>query len=417
MKKHIILFSAITLFCTNVGLCQGFAVKGAAPSDAKPAEGKALETREANNPNQKPVFEGQTRAVAVITKSNYKVTTVTDKLFHPWSIAFLPDGRMLVSEKKGAIRIVTTDGKISNELSGVPKVVFAVDAGMLDLEIDPDFKNNRTFYFSFVEERPKGNGLAIASAKLAENEASIQDFKVIFRVTPDAPVPAHIGSRILIDKEGKIVFSVGERFLPPFRVQAQWTSSILGKILRINKDGSPAENNPTFGDSTNVRKEIWAMGVRNPQGMTFHPETGELWESEHGQQGGDEINIIKAGKNYGWPTIAYGTEYTGDLINNGKSQQIGLEQPIYYWDPAIAPSGITFYSGKMISEWKNNLFVSALAGQHLIRLVLKDNKVVGEERLLLDNKQRIRDVAEASDGTLWVVTDADNGKLIRISAN
>lgn len=264
-------------------------------------------------------------------------------------------------------------------------------------------------------QRERGNGLAIASAKISEKEDEIQDFKVIFRVTPDAPVPAHIGSRILIDKEGKILFSVGERFLPPFRVQAQWTSSWLGKILRINKDGSPAENNPTFSDSANVKKEIFAMGVRNPQGLTFHPETGELWESEHGQQGGDEINIIKAGKNYGWPTIAYGTEYTGDLINNGKSQQNGLEQPIYYWDPAIAPSGITFYSGKQITEWKNNLFVSALAGQHLIRLVLKDNKVVGEERLLLDNKQRIRDVAEASDGSLWVIADADNGKLMRIS--
>lgn len=412
-----LLIIVLNIFCLQFSNAQGFAVKGSAPTNEKPTEGKTLETREANNPTQKPAFEGQTRAVAVSTKSNYKVTTVTDKLSHPWSIAFMPDGRMLVSEKKGAIRVVTTEGKISNELSGVPKVVYAVDAGMLDIEVDPDFKTNRTFYFSYVEQRERGNGLAIASAKLSENEQDIQDFKVIFRVTPDAPVPAHIGSRILIDKEGKILFSVGERFLPPFRVQSQWTSSLLGKILRINKDGSPAENNTSFGDSTNVRKEIFAMGVRNPQGMTFHPETGELWESEHGQQGGDEINIIKVGKNYGWPTIAYGTEYTGEQINGGKSVQSGMEQPIYYWDPAIAPSGITFYSGKQIAEWKNNLFVSALAGQHLIRLVLKDNKVVGEERLLLDNKQRIRDVAEDPDGALWVVTDADNGKLIRISTN
>ncbi|MGR3809742.1 PQQ-dependent sugar dehydrogenase [Jiulongibacter sp. NS-SX5] len=408
-KLIIILFSAAGFGAYG----QGFSVKGAAPENSKPVEGQVLETRSANNPNQQPAFEGQTRAKAVITKSDYKVTVLTDKLFHPWSIAFMPDGRMLISEKSGNIRIVNQNGEIGSELQGVPKVVYAVDAGLLDICIDPDFANNRSFYFAFVEQREGGNGLAIASAKLTVDEKSIEDYKVIFRVTPNAPVPAHIGSRIVIDKEGKILFSAGERFLPNFRVQAQWPNSQLGKIIRINKDGSPAENNPSYGE--NALKEIWAIGVRNPQGLAFHPETGELWESEHGQQGGDEINIIKPGKNYGWPTIAYGTEYTGEEINGGKSQQEGMEQPVYYWDPAIAPGGITFYSGKMIPEWKNNLFISSLAGQHLIRLVIDGNKVIGEERLLLDNKQRVRDVAEGPDGSLYVVTDADNGRLIRIA--
>jgi glucose/arabinose dehydrogenase len=259
------------------------------------------------------------------------------------------------------------------------------------------------------------NGVAVASAKLSEDVMSLDNVNVIYRVTPQFGMPAHYGSRLLIDKEGKLLVSTGERFLDDVRIQSQWLQSSIGKILRINKDGSPAEGNPEFKDSVGFKKEIWAYGNRNPQGLAIHPETGELWETEHGPQGGDELNIIKPGKNYGWPVIAYGAEYTGNPINKGQTALTGMEQPVYYWDPAIAPSGITFYSGKLITEWKNNLFVCALAGQHLSRLVIKNNKVVGEERLLLDNKQRVRDIVEGPDGALWIVTDADDGKLIRIS--
>lgn len=394
----------------------GFTVKGGPPPDVKPVEGQPLETREANGVNQKPAFKEQTRAGASITKTPYKTTVITDQLFRPWSVAFMPDGRMVITEKRGSLRIVSQDGVVSDTLTGMPKVLFGVDAGLLDLEIDPNFKNNRSFYFTYVERGKRGSVLVVGSAQLAADEKSIENRKVIFRLKDEYPMPAHIGSRLLFDKEGKLFVSTGERFLDNVRVQAQWLRSDLGKILRINTDGTPAAGNPNFLDSANARKEVWAYGVRNPQGLALNPETGELWESEHGQQGGDEINIIRAGKNYGWPTIAYGTEYTGKLINDGKTSKQGMEQPVYYWDPAIAPSGITFYSGKLIPEWKGNLFVSSLAGQHLIRLVIKDNRVVGEERLLLDKKQRVRDVVEGPDGALWVVTDADNGRLIRIAA-
>lgn len=415
MKKSLFVILIALSANVNAVRAQGFTVKGGPPPDNKPIEGVVLEIREPNGKDQKPAFAGQTRAVAAITKTAYKTTIITDKLSHPWSIAFLPNGKIMVSEKKGSLRIVSPDGTVSNELDGMPKVVFMADAGLLDIEIDPDFKSNRTFYFSFVEQRKTGNAISVASAVLSNDEKQVKGVKVIFRVEPELGMPAHYGSRLLFDKEGKLFVTTGERFLDNIRVQAQWLSSDIGKILRINKDGSPAAGNPSFQDSANAKNEIWAYGVRNPQGLTFNPETGELWESEHGPQGGDEINIIKPGKNYGWPVIAYGTEYNGNLISGGKTIQQGMEQPVYYWDPAVAPSGITFYSGKLVPEWKNNLFVSALAGQHLIRLVIKDNRIVGEERLLLDNHQRIRDVAESPDGALWVVTDADNGRLIRIS--
>lgn len=413
MKSSFII--AILLALTSIANAQ-LSVLGAPPPDVKPVEGKTLETRSPNGKNQHPAFAGQTRAVAVITKTPYKVTVVTDKLTHPWSLAFMPDGKILITEKRGTLRIVSPDGTVSDTLSGMPHVVYMADAGLLDLVLDPDFKNNRTVYFTYDEPRESGsNGIAVASARISDDEKKVENVNIIFRVKPDEFVPAHLGSRLLFDKEGKLLVTTGERFLDEVRVQAQWLSSNLGKILRINKDGSPATGNPIFTDSANAKKEIWSYGHRNPQGLAFNPETGDLWSTEHGPQGGDELNIIQPGKNYGWPIIAYGTEYSGQPVDGGKTVHTEMEQPVYYWDPAVAPSGITFYSGKLIPEWKNNLFVSALAGQHLIRLVIKENKVVGEERLLIDNHQRVRDVAEGPDGALWVVTDADNGKLIKIS--
>lgn len=394
----------------------GMVVAGTRPPDVPPVEGKPLETRETMGKNQSPAFAGQTRANAVITKSKYKTEVVTNKLSHPWGIAFMPDGRMLITEKRGSLRIVSPNGSISDTLTGMPKVVYMADAGLLDITTDPDFITNRSIYFVYVEQRKNGSGLTVASAVISKDEKSVEQVKVIFRVGYEGFMPAHYGSRLLFDKEGKLFVTTSERMMDDVRVQAQWVSSDLGKILRINKDGSPAPGNPTFSDSANARKDVWAYGIRSPQGLAYNPETGELWESEHGPQGGDEINIIKPGKNYGWPVIAYGTEYTGDLINGGKSAQNGMEQPVYYWDPAIAPSGISFYSGKNIAEWKGNLFVAALAGQHLARLVIKGSKIIGEERLLLDQHQRIRDVAEGPDGNLWVITDADEGRLIKISS-
>jgi aldose sugar dehydrogenase len=283
------------------------------------------------------------------------------------------------------------------------------------------------------------SGIVVAKARLADDESELQNVTTIFRVEPSVPQPAHYGSRLLFSKEGYLYVSLGERFFYPTRGEAQSLFSYMGKILRITTDGKPAPGNPFEGDQDredHPLAEIWSYGHRNPQGLAVNPVTGELWESEHGPQGGDEINIIQPGKNYGWPVIAYGTNYDQSKINGslltedgfwpggkptlksnggGLTVMNGMEQPAYYWDPTIAPSGMTFYSGKLIPEWKNNLFVAALAGKHLARIILEGNRVIGEERLLLDQHQRVRDVREGSDGALWVITDEADGRLIRIA--
>jgi aldose sugar dehydrogenase len=393
----------------------GMVVAGRRPPDVPPVIGQPLETREPLGKGQKPAFAGQTRAVAVATKTPLRIEVVAQGLRNPWSLAFLPDGKMLVNEKPGVMRIVTRDGKIGDPIEGVPKVVFGGDAGLLDVALDPSFVANRLLYFTYVEPRENGgNGVAVAKARLSDDLKRLEDLAVILRVEPAVRGVAHYGSRLLFDKEGKLFVSLSERMFNPYRDQAQKLDSRHGKILRINTDGTPATGNP-FAKTPGALPEIWSFGQRNPQGLTFHPQTGELWDTEHGPQAGDEVNVILPGKNYGWPVIAYGTEYDGRLINDGQTAKEGMEQPVYYWDPAIAPSGATFYSGELIPEWKNNLFVAALAGQHVSRLVLDGHRVVGEERMLLDQRQRMRDVRQGPDGALWVVTDDRNGRLIRIA--
>lgn len=260
MKKNLIITLLVTVVVgATYAQGPGFTVKGGPPPDVKPVEGQPLETREANGANQKPAFAGQTRIGASITKATYKATVITDKLFRPWSIAFMPNGKMLISEKRGSLRIVSQDGVVSDTLTGMPKVLFGVDAGLLDLEIDPNFKSNRSFYFTYVERGKRGSVLVVGSAQLAADEKSIENRKVIFRLKDEYPVPAHIGSRLLFNKEGKLFVSTGERFLDNVRVQAQWLRSDLGKILRINTDGTPATGNPNFPDSANARKECLVL--------------------------------------------------------------------------------------------------------------------------------------------------------------
>jgi aldose sugar dehydrogenase len=392
----------------------GIRVLGTRPPDQPPVLGQSLETREPIGIGQKPVFLGQTRAVAVATKTPIQVDVISHGLAHPWSFAFLPDGNILITEKVGKLRIVARDGKIGPPLTGVPAVVYRGDAGLLDVALDPQFMKSRLIYFTYVEPREGGSGVAVAKAKLSSDGSALEAMQIILHADPPARPTAHYGSRLLFDKQGFLFVSLGERFFDPTRAAAQSLDSYMGKILRIKTDGTPAPGNP-FEHTAGALPAIWSYGHRNPQGLFFNPVTGDLWNTEHGPQGGDEINLIKPGQNYGWPVIAYGLNYEGTPVGDGAQAKLGMEQPLYYWDPAIAPSGASFYTGNLIAEWKNNLFVAALAGQHVSRLVLKGNHVVGEERLLLDQHQRMRDVQQGPDGALWVITDDDDGRLLRIS--
>jgi glucose/arabinose dehydrogenase len=401
----------------------GQQVAGTRPPNEVLTPGQPWEQRAPYGKGQKPAVAGQTRVGAVRTTTPYEEKVVASGLKHPWSLAFMPDGRMLVTEKPGTLRIVTQGGLVSDTLKGLPpRIAYQPqesDAGLLDVVVDPKFSTNRTFYMTYVERKHNGGtGVVVASARLADDEFHLENVKKIYQVRDSTGGGyAHYGSRLLFDKEGKLLVSFSERQYKYTRRKTQWVSSQLGKILRINTDGTPAAGNPRFAaDSARALPELWALGFRNPQGMAWNPATGDLWEAEHGTQGGDEVNLVRPGHNYGWPVIAYGMEYNWEPIEGGITQKKGLEQPVYYWDPTVAPSGCAFYTGTAISEWKNNLFVACLAGQHLARLVIKDNKVVGEERLLLGQHQRIRHAVMGPDGNLWVVTDADNGRLIRLGS-
>ena len=369
-----------------------------------------VETQAANT-DYKPAFEGQTRIGGVTTTTPYEAKVLSSDLKSPWGITNLPDGRFLITEKKGAMRIATNDGKVSEPITGIPEVNSAGQGGLLGLRVDPDFSNNRMVYWVFSEKLPEGNLTAVAKGKLSADEKKIEGATVIYRATPAYKGTLHYGGRILFDKDGNLIISTGERSDKETRPQAQDLNSGLGKIIRINKDGQPVAGNP-FEGKAGARPELYSYGHRNVQGLAFHPVTGDLWETEFGPRGGDELNRVEPGKNYGWPTITYGLEYSGKKIGDSIQQKAGLEQPVYYWDPVLSPSGITFYSGSAIPEWKNNLFITALSSTHIARLVIENNKVTGEERLLGDEKQRFRDIVEGKDGALYAITDG--GRLYRI---
>jgi glucose/arabinose dehydrogenase len=369
-----------------------------------------VETRKPNT-DYKPAFVGQTRVGGVVTKTAYEFKMLTDDLKRPWDIVTLPDGRFLVNEKGGTMRIVTTSGTLSAPITGIPKVNDAGHGGLLGLALDPNFSSNRFVYWTFSEETGDGNLTAVAKGKLSADERKIENAAVIYRATPAYDGALHYGSRILFDKTGAIIFSTGERFDLETRPQAQWLNSSLGKIIRITTDGNPAPGNP-FASKTEAKPELYSYGHRNVQSLAFHPTTGDLWECEMGPQGGDELNRIEAGKNYGWPIVTYGQEYGGKKVGEGLTQKQGMEQPVYYWDPVLSPSGMTFYSGNAMLEWKNNLFICGLNSNHIARLVIENNKVVGEERLLAKEGQRFRDITQGIDGALYAVTD--EGRLYRI---
>jgi aldose sugar dehydrogenase len=369
-----------------------------------------------------------TKAPAPAKSVAVKVETIAKGLEHPWALQFLPDGRMLVTERPGRLRIVDKSGKLLAPIIGVPGVAASGQGGLLDLALDPNFATNRLIYWTFAE--PRGidtNGTSVARGELVfDGEGGRLDkIKIIFRQLPAASGGLHFGSRLAFARDGSLFVALGERYQ---KDRAQDLANHFGKVVRITPDGGVPKDNPFVGppslspssanqpsrSNADRRAEIWSYGHRNIQSAAIHPVTGKLWTVEHGPKGGDEINVPQAGKNYGWPVIGYGVDYSGAKLHDATSKP-GMEQPIYYWVPSIAPSGMAFYANALAPEWSGNLFVGALAGQHLARLVLDGETIVAEERMLTDLGERIRDVRVGPDGGVYVLTDHPNGRIMRIT--
>lgn len=361
-----------------------------------------------NAPNQQPAFEGQTRAPVIADTVALKTETVVDGLSHPWALALLPDGAWLVTERPGRLRMVGADGTLSEPIEGLPEIDAKGQGGLLDVMVGPDFASDRRLWISYAAPAEGGNQTAVATAKLSADDRSLEEVKELFRQTPVYDGDKHFGSRLLLDGQGGLIVTLGERSDVPIRDSAQADDNHLGKIVRIDPlTGAP------MGAGIGL-PETYAKGFRNVQAAAFDKQ-GQLWTVEHGPKGGDELNHVEAGKNYGWPVITYGVAYSGADINAGKTAQEGMEQPVYYWDPVIAPSGMAFYEGAMFSDWNGSALIGALqAGGGIVRVTLDGGKVSGEARYL-NGIGRVRDLAVAPDGALMLVTDADNGAVIRVS--
>ncbi|HET8725885.1 MAG TPA: PQQ-dependent sugar dehydrogenase [Alphaproteobacteria bacterium] len=342
-----------------------------------------------------------------------RVETVADGLSHPWGMAFLPDGRLLVTERSGELRVVTAEGDLSEPVAGVPEVDARDQGGLLDVALHPEFDRNRLVYMSYAEPGEGGNSTAVARGVLSEDGSSLSDVEVVFSQQPKVESTKHFGSRMVFDREGRLFVTLGERSDEEFRDQAQELDSHLGKIIRVNDDGSVPEDNPFVGRE-DALPEIWSYGHRNIQGAALHPQTGALWIAEHGPRGGDEINIPEAGKNYGWPVVSYGVNYSGSPVGTGERSAPGMEDPIYQWTPVIAASGMLFYTGDAFPEWQGDLFVGGLRATTLVRLELDGREVTHEERLLEDLGLRIRAVDQGPDGAIYVLTDERDGEILRI---
>jgi glucose/arabinose dehydrogenase len=396
----------------------GPGAKGKAKGKTAPAfqmvKGQPIDTREPEKKDDKPAFAGQTRAPYEPTTPPV-VTTLTDKLNSPWSFAFLPDGKILITEKPGTMRTLDKSGALSEPLTGVPAVSAIGQVGLLDLALDPQFASNRRIFFSYSEASgDTDSAIVVASAQLNASDSGLTGSKVIFRATPALPKmrSANQGGRIAIGRDGNLFVTIGDRSQSPPSDLAQKLDNHLGKMIHITPDGKPAPGNPFIGKA-GALPEIWSYGHRSEEGLTIHPETGELWETEHGPRGGDELNTPEAGKNYGWPVIVHGIDYPGLAIGEGITEKAGMEQARYYWDPVIAPSGLAFYTGNLFPEWKNSVFVGALGGQMLDRLTLSGKKVIAEEPLLMDQRTRIRDVRMGPEGAVYVLTDG--GSFLKLT--
>jgi glucose/arabinose dehydrogenase len=394
-----------------------------APAAAQPATagGAAqpctpLETRDANGAGQRPASPGQTRACGVRSDPAYDVQVVARGLAKPWAVEPLPDGSLLVTEKGGSMRMVSATGQIGQPIAGVPAVDARGQGGLLDVALSPSFATDRTVFWSFTEPREGGNGTSVGRGVLSADGRRLDQVRVILHTRPTYNNNMHYGSRLAFGPDGNLYVTMGERSATETRPQAQALDSHLGKILRIAPDGSVPRDNPYVGQA-GALPEIWSIGHRNIQAAAFDPE-GNLWEIEHGTRGGDELNRVEKGKNYGWPIAAYGVEYRGGAITSAlgeaQTQRPGTEQPVYYWDPVIAPSGAQVYTGSAFPAWRGSVFIGGLASQRLVRLVVQNGRVTGEEHLLTDRNKRIRDVRQGPDGALYLVTDEDNAELWKI---
>lgn len=416
MRKPIaLLTTSVVLIATACADTPG----GMAQSDQSPPADTAtdiqdcdpLETRPKEAPDQEPAFPGQTRACEITTDAAFQVDVIATGLEHPWAVEPLPGGGFLVTERPGRLRVVSSSGQVGQPVTGLPDVHAQGQGGLLDLVLSPDFGSDRTIFWSYAEPRDGGNGTAVARGVLSDDGRSVRQVQVIFRAMPTYDGNLHFGSRLAFGPDGNLLITTGDRSDAHMREHAQRLDGHLGKVLRIAPDGSIPDDNP-FVDEEGAAPEIWTLGHRNTQAMTVDPD-GRVWIVEHGTRGGDELNLLEAGENYGWPTQAYGIEYSGEALP-GEPQPGTFQQPVYYWDPVIAPSGAEWYTGDAFPEWEGNLFVGALRDQRLVRLRIEDGRVTGEEHLLNDRGQRIRDVRQGPDGALYMVTDQENGELWRL---
>lgn len=347
-------------------------------------------------------------------KGNITVSVFATGLDRPWGLDFLPDGRIIVTEKLGSLRLVSKDGKLSPPIRGVPKVDARGQGGLLDVTLHPKFAENRLVYLSYAEPGPDGtNSTAAARGTLSADGTALEGVQVVFSQKPKVDSIRHYGSRVVFAPDGLMFVTTGERSDRQYRGQSQDLNSHLGKVIRLTDDGRVPPDNPLVGRA-GALPEIWSYGHRNIQGAAIHPVTGRLWTIEHGPQGGDEINIPAAGANHGWPLVSHGVEYGGAPIGDGKKDAPGMADPIVTWTPVIAPGGMTFYTADLFPAWKGNLFISGLRSRALVRLELDGDRVVREERLLMEVRDRIRDVAIGPDGATYVATDASNGRILRV---
>ncbi|WEX11850.1 PQQ-dependent sugar dehydrogenase [Chelativorans sp. AA-79] len=378
------------------------------PAFAQTDSGETAETAAPNAPDQEPAFENQTRAPLPAEETAVETATIAEDLPNLWSMEFLPGGDMLVTAKEGDMMIISSEGEAGAPIEGVPEVMSEGQGGLLDVALAPDFEESGMIYLSFSEPREGGgNGTSVARARLetdGSGTGSLQDLEIIFRQTPAYDGDMHFGSRLVFGPDDHLFVTVGERSDTPIRDQAQDLTSGLGKIFRINRDGSAPEDNP-FAQHASIQPEIWSYGHRNLQAATLDPE-GRLWTVEHGPMGGDELNRPEAGLNYGWPVITYGVDYGGAPIGRGLTAMEGMEQPVYYWDPVIAPSGMTFYQGEEFPAWDGAVLIGGLVSQGLVVLHLQEGRVTSEERIPLE--ARVQDVKVGPDGAVYALTESDN---------